>query len=418
MKKVFTVILAMLLLCCMVFAETEPVVTYDSIDFTFHPTVARYDAMGQAGISNVRKLSSFYTNPSLLGLSRGFGIAVPSVGVTVYNVQPIMSDEQAMNNFYAMIGGDSDAALPFFTQYLENLGRNHNMVTKIDAGIGVQLGVLGLGTDIQIKIHTLNEGTSIASQSVIPELNAAQTIALGLKVIDTDGLSLSAGVSVHGIYKAYFKGIAGPKVLELVNGGDVQTTLLWQTPVMAGWAIPVDVGVTLGLLNNSLTIGATANNLNGTYHMQSFSGLGFTVNSISEGAIPQPEGVEPKESVRFDMETPWTLNFGATFAPDIIFHPVVTADLIDMYQMVKEFNKDDFRAEDLLLHLNAGAELSFLGVLKVRAGVNRGFMSVGAGLWLPLVQIDAAYGWQEFGAELGDKTVDAFTIRVSIGYDK
>ena len=418
MKKLFAVLLTGLLLCAMVFAAVEQPVIYDKIDFTFHPTFARFDAMGQAGVSNPSKLGSFYVNPSLLPVIRGMALVVPSVGVTVYNVQPIMADEQAMNNFYAMIKGDSSAALPFFTKYLENLGTGHNQVTKVDAGFGVQLGVFGLGTDIQVKVHTLNEGTSIASQSVIPELNAAQTLAFGLEFLNTRELTLSAGVSVHGVYKAYFKGIAGSKALDLINSDDAQAVLMWQTPVMAGWAVPIDAGVTLGLANDSLLLSVTANNLNGTYHMKSYSGLGDVINTLSPGGVPEPEGHVSNESVAFEVKTPWTLNFGATFAPDVIFHPVVTADLIDMYEMVKEFNKENFRASDLLFHLNAGAEVSVLGFLKVRAGINRGFLSVGTGIWLPFMQIDAAYGWQEFGEGLGDKTVDAFTIRFSIGYDK
>ena len=45
-------------------------------------------------------------------------------------------------------------------------------------------------------------------------------------------------------------------------------------------------------------------------------------------------------------------------------------------------------------------------------------MSVGAGVGLLGMRIDATYGWQEFGAELGDKPVDSFTIRFNLGYDK
>ena len=154
--------------------------------------------------------------------------------------------------------------------------------------------------------------------------------------------------------------------------------------------------------------------------MKSYSGAGYLVNSFSEGAIKVPEDVpEKKDSTDFELETPWTLNFGVAFAPDIsVIQPVVTADLIDMYQLVKSFNKDTFRASDLLLHLNLGAELGLLNIVKVRAGVNRGFMSVGAGIWLPFAQIDASYGWQEFGVELGDKPVDALTVKVTLGYDK
>ena len=421
MRKAFILILMVVVACTAVFAENEPPVVYEDIDFAFQPTSTRYDAMGQSGIALPTKLDSFFANPANLGVKRGFALSVPSFGVTFYNIQKMVEDEDAMANFNELINGNTDAALPFATKYLENLGSGRNVIAKIDTGVGIKLGVIGLGTNLQVKLHAMNEGTSVASQSIIPEVNIAQTVGLGLKIIDTNAFTFSAGISVHGVYKAYFKGIGGNKIISMVSGeSDPQKTLLWDTPVMGGYALPVDVGVTIGLVKDQLTISATVNNLNGKYKMKSYSGAGYLVNSFSEGAIKVPEDVpEKKDSTDFELETPWTLNFGVAFAPDIsVIQPVVTADLVDMYQLVKSFNKDTFRASDLLLHLNLGAELGLLNIVKVRAGVNRGFMSVGAGIWLPFAQIDASYGWQEFGVELGDKPVDALTVKVTLGYDK
>ena len=421
MKKTIIAILMVLLVCASVFAETEPVVEYSDIDFTFQPTLSRYDAMGQSGLALTTRMDSFYTNPSINGIKGGFAVKVADVSVTLFNLQKLVSDKEAMANFNALIKGDKDAAVPFATKYLENLGTGRNMVAKIDVGLGIKFGIIGIGTNVQVKLHTLNKGSSVASQSLIPEVNAAQTVALGLKLLDTNVVSLSAGVSVHGVYKVYFKGLGGNKIISMVSGeSDPQKTLLWETPAMGGYALPIDVGVTIGLVEDQLTLAATVNNLNGKYHMKSYSGAGYLVNSFSEGAIQPPSDVPaPKDSVEFEIETPWTLNFGAAFAPNLsVIQPVVTADLIDMFELIKSFNKDDFRASDLLLHLNLGAELGLFNIVKVRAGVNRGYMSVGAGIWLPFAQVDASYGWQEFGVELGDKPVDSLTVKVTLGYDK
>ena len=421
MKKTIIALLMVLVACTFVFAEVEPAVTYDDINFAFQPTLSRFDAMGQSGLALTSRMDSFYTNPSVIGLKDGFAAKVLDVSVSMFNVQKLVSDKEAMADFNALIKGDSDAAVPFATKYLENLGSGRNMISKIDVGFGLKLGAVGLGTNVQVKIHTLNKGTSVASQSIIPELNVGQTIAIGLKLLDTNALSLSAGVSVHGVYKIYFKGIGGNKILSMIGGDeDPAEILLWETPTMGGYAIPVDVGVTLGLFEDQLTIAAAANNLNGKYHMKSYSGAAYLVNSFSEGAL-QPSGEVPpaKDSVEFEIDTPWTLNFGVAFAPKLSgIQPVVTADLIDMFELIKSFGKDSFRASDLLLHLNLGAELGLFDIIKVRAGVNRGFMSVGAGIWLPFAQIDASYGWQEFGVELGDKPVDSLTVKFTLGYDK
>ena len=422
MKKTFLCILIVLFACTAVFADKIDKVEYPEIDFAFQPTMARYDAMGASGLASPSKLDSFFANPANLAIKRGFGLAVPSVSMTVYNLQRLIADPEAMeivNKIADKTASDEDK-INLATKYLNNLGSGRNAIAKIDFGMGLQLGSFGLGTNVQVKLHSLNKGASLASVNIIPEVNVAQSLALGLKVIDSNAVSLSVGASVHGVYKAYFKGIGGNTAISFINNSDqIKETLLWDTPVMGGWAIPIDTGVTVGFANDAFLLSATANNLNGTYHMQSFAGAGYLVNSISEGAIAdQPEG-NPGESVRFDVKTPWQLNFGFAFAPKWkLVRPTVTADLVDMLDMIQNFNKETFRASDLLLHLNAGVELELLNFITARVGVNRGFMSVGAAVNLLLARIDLSYGWQEYGVELGDKPVDSFTVKVILGYDK
>ena len=422
MKKTIICILAVLLACCAVFADTIDKVEYPELDLAFRPTMAKFDAMGQSGLACPTKLDSFYTNPANLAVKRGMAFTVPSLSLTVYNLQKLIADEEAMEivNHIADKTATDEEKINLATKYMGNLGKGKNAIAKIDTSLGLQLGSLGLGTNVQVRIHSLNKGTSLASIMLIPEVNVAQTIGLGLKVIDSDAISLSLGAAVHGVYKAYFKAISGNTAINYINHSDeIKETLLWDTPVMGGWAIPVDAGVTVGFADDTFLLSATANNLNGTYHMQSFAGAGYLINSISAGTVPDQPEDNPGESVRFDVHTPWELNFGFAFAPKWnLLRPTVTADLVDMLEMCQSFGKESFRASDLLLHLNAGVEVELLKFLTARVGVNRGYMSVGAAVNLLLARIDLSYGWQEFGAEIGDKPVDSFTVKVILGYDK
>ena len=421
MKKAFVAVLVALMVSAAVFAATEPVVKYDDIDFTFQPSLARYDAMGQSGLALMSRLDSFYTNPAALA-DGGFKIAVPSVSFSFYNIQKMVSDPEAVDIINRLVKGEphDDDQVNLAAKYLSALGTGRNMVAKADVGLLVKVGVLGLGGNIQVKLHSLSNGSSAASQNIIPEVNLAQTVAVGLKFIETDKLTLSAGVSGHFIYKAYMKGINGGKAIQLVGNSDkMEETIMWNTPVMGGFAVPFDAGVTLGLLNDQMTISATANNLNGVYHMKSYSSGGDLVNSIFKDKLTAPEDHVSADSEEFEVITPWTMNFGFAFAPDVpVLNPVLTADLIDMFELVKSFGSDSFRASDLLLHLNVGAEIGVADIFTLKAGVNRGYMSVGAGLNLFFARLDVAYGWQEFGVEIGDKPVDSLTVKFSLGYDK
>lgn len=416
MKRFLFVLVLIAVVSTFVFAEEEPAVTYDDIDFSFSPTITWYDAMGQSGLALPERLDSFFTNPAAIQ-GKGFRLDSPSFSMTFYNLEKLVSDPEAVDIFNKMIKDEAsdDEKTRYAVKILDNLGSGHNIATKFDLGISARIGFVGFGANVQLKLHSLNSGSNITSQTLIPELNLAQTIGFGYRILDTDVLSLSAGASVHGVFKTYFKGISGGKLISVFSGGeDAGKTLVWDTPIMGGWALPFDLGVTLGLFNDTLSIAATANNINGIYHMKSYTGIGYMMNKEAPEDAP-----EKKDSVAFEVRTPWSLNFGVAFAPKIgFFKPVVTFDFIDMFELCKSFGSEYFRASDILLHMNFGAEIGLTDFIQLRAGVNRGFVSVGTGIWLKFAQIDVSYGWQEFGKELGDKPVDALTIRFILGYDK
>lgn len=431
MKKIFLTLLLLVTCFSLLFAEeTVAPARYDedyNIDFAYQPTLSRYNAMGQSGLAAAGRLDSFFTNPAALAQMR-FGLSIPSFSVTMYNLQKFVSNQDTMETFNRVIGIDGKAqdgdALALAETLIKNLGQGYGTLATIDAGTGMALGPIGFGTNLQVKLHSYANGSAnVTNVKIIPELNAAQTLAFGINIIKTNALKLQVGVSGHFVYKAYFNEISASMMTSFLQEDTdeekVVKQLIWDTPVMGGYAIPFDAGVTLSLINDSIRFSVTANNLNGVYKMKSYAGFGQMVNTLAEKEVIEvPEGgIESKTSEDFEISTPWTLNFGFAFAPNIIFHPTITADLVDMVGMIKNFGSETFRASDLLLHLNAGVEVSVL-IFNLRAGINRGYASVGAGFGLLGMRVEATYGWQEFGTEIGDKPVDSFTIRFNLGYDK
>ena len=116
MKKVLIAILALLVACTAVFAtETEPVVRYDedpnyALNFAFQPTLSRYNAMGQSGLAFQTRLDSFFSNPASLS-KRGFALSLPSVSVTVYNLEKMVNDPEAVDIFNRLIKGQTEGEL-------------------------------------------------------------------------------------------------------------------------------------------------------------------------------------------------------------------------------------------------------------------------------------------------------------------
>lgn len=425
MKKIIITLLSILLCCSFLFAEDaakEPVIDYTSSieDFSFQPTMSRYNAMGQSGLAAASRTDSFYTNPAILADKR-FGLSVPSISMTMYNVQKIVANKEQRDLASAIISGEAQDSdnLTFAEQLVKNLGNGYNVLAKLDASVGLAIWQLGFGTNAQVKLHTLANGSSnLTNTTIIPEVNLAQTVGFGMNIIKTDSLKLQAGVSAHFVYKAYLKGQNAKTVAALISEDDsvdYGTSLLWNTPLMAGYATPIDLGVTLSIANDAVRFSATANNLNGLYHMKSYTSVGDYANTVKEEEVVEvPEGHVKNESTDFEISTPWTLNVGFAFAPNVIFSPVVTVDVVDVISL---FDNEEFRASDILLHLNAGAEVT-LAIFNLRAGINRGYATVGVGFGFIGMRVDATYGWQEFGTEIGDKPVDSLTIRFNLGYDK
>lgn len=427
MKRILIVLLVLVLALPSLLAADVNVEQYaGSSDSAFAATSSRIDAMGDSGIAASGRIDSFMANPAALAQKR-FGMSFPSVSVTLYNLQALLSDpEDAQIIADAMADpstlDDQSKMNKLLQDMVENVGAGRNEFLTTDVSLGLALGNLGIGLMGQEKLHTIANGSSnIANVYFVPEMNIGATVALGFRVLDTDAVNLDVGASGSFIYKAYAKKTGASDFISIMSSDDssdaAMKKLLWDTPVMGGWAMPLNAGVTAGFMGNTIRVSAVARDINSVYHMKSYSSAGDLINSFYSGAVTPPADHVSGTSVDFEITTPWSLTFGAAWVPEVpVINPVITADLVDMLDIVT--GREKFEWKNLLLHLNAGAEVNILSMLALRAGVNRGYMSLGAGILLPGFNLEASYGWQEFGDVIGDKPVDSFTIRINLGYDK
>ena len=412
----------MLMVTMSVFAASEPVVRYNSIDFTFVPGSAKYAGMGGSGSAYPGRIDSFFLNPAALA-KRGFALSIPSVSMTIFNVSSTLNDENIMADIEEIKNQEADSAIyaDILQRYVRNLGTDHNIITQIDAGLGIKFWQIGFGTNFQMKMHSLSNGAaSLTNITIIPEVNVAETVGLGFHLSDMKDMRLRLGASAHFILKQYYKGIAANRISALIldEDTDIEKFTLWETPLMAGYAMTFDIGTSF-TFKETFTVSASATNLNGLYHMKSYSSEGDYLVENAKIKMEKPEGHITNDSVEFEIETPWNLNVGLAVAPDWTgFRPVLSVDLVDVLGLVNEVKEGEFNSKSLLAHMNAGVEISLIDVIRLRGGINRGYLSVGAGFNIFIFQVDASYSWMEMGRHLGDKPVDALTIRFNLGYDR
>jgi hypothetical protein len=66
--------------------------------------------------------------------------------------------------------------------------------------------------------------------------------------------------------------------------------------------------------------------------------------------------------------------------------------------------------------IHAGAEVTLFSLLKLRAGLNQGYMTAGAGLHLLFLDANVAYFGRELGAFAGAKQSQGITAEVAIRF--
>ncbi len=405
MKRITAILLAVLVTASLFALDNF---TYKSTSFAFRPAGVRSEAMGGANLADPGKMEAFYGNPSALA-DRRFGLQVPGVSVTMYNVSSVLSDESIDWKHI----GDKQNLVALGTAMINSLGKGRSEILSADVALGLKVWQLGFSTNVRLALHAFRQTPQTADQTVIPEVNIAQTVAFALRLADTGTMKLDVGAAGHFVFRTYMLAQNANSIINRISGGDSFSGYLCLEPVMGGYAIPFDVGTTLTLFD-SLKIAATLNNINGNYRMNAYgSFLGMTEKLGVGIDIGKPYD-KTVATGQVDVKTPMTLNMAAAFHPSVKFlDPSIEIDFVDILGFAK-----DASLQNVLKHMNIGAEMHLSPVLALRAGANAGNLRFGAQLNLWGIQIDASYGWMELGDDWGDKRTDFATIRLNIGSDR
>ena len=384
----------------------------DATSFPFKPISARTEGMGGAGVATAKATDSLFMNPATLAHGK-FSLNMPSVSLTVFNVLDILNSDIPQ---IIETGGD-DMPLNLAMEFLNKIvtaGRGEILTT--DVGVSFTGGGFGLGVNVQEQLHTISSDGSLTNDKIIAEVNVAAPIGLGFRFnLVPDAISLDVGASVKFVYRAYTQKIGAVQLTSLVESDDPMQSLMENTLVTAGWALPIDIGVNLNL-PVGLRVSAVARNINGNYNMKDYTELGGWLNEMTSlaGMDPIYQDNAPATDIgaEYAVQVPWTLDAGFGWAPYIgkALQPSLAVDLSDVLGVIDGSKK-------LLDNASAGVELKLLSFLTARAGINKGYYSVGVGLDLLIAHLDVSYFVREFGVEIGDKRVDALTIRFNLGVD-
>ncbi len=405
MKKILMILLLSLVAVSLFAAGAREDKGYHGVtDNAFVPTLS--DVKGTL----TRKL---YYNPAELTENKLI-IEAPNASVSVFNFAKALSNKtvaEAVSRFTHLQFSKKDL-LAVLTGLVNNVGSGYNDLTTVDLGFGFAVKNWGVSFDAQGALKSMpkldeNEeidetsGFSLTSTGFVPMLDAALSFGYGFRVFEKDDDFLDLGFAVRVADKVYVEQLTAS---DIVNDFKID-----KMEARSGVAFPFDVGAVYGILGGKLLFSATVKNLNGYYYMHEYQNI--------NDAILFKNGTGG-----YVLYTPWKLGTEVEYTPQWrLFNPVFSVRLEDINGYIA--NDLSKPINEVFRHLTAKVNIDIIKQVGLSAAFKNGYPEIGADVDLWGNTIELKYGFREEGYSVrngysyGSKPVDAFTVRVKLGYD-
>ena len=441
MKKIISILLVLVLVCSFAFADetaeekikkdfiadiaaNEDIAFADSLA-SFTPVNPKMMGMGGAGLAINSSLDALFTNPSVLGRGK-VRIAIPSVTFSINHIYDLMKKDEngnsAIENIEKMSSGDmKNSDVNTMMNLISSLiGSGKGKIASFEASTGLIANVFGVAANVSDTIRTFN-GT------IFDDLKVSTVAGLGFgfggdEVKFTVGGSFKYNVNIFtrrmglGDFQAMMNsdsnGNSGSGS-DPASSSDENT--LSNIPLAVGYGMPLDFAVSVKYYGLSATAVLTDVNLFGLGDYK----YGILVPSdemTSTSATTFVKNLD-KESV-FKFKPKMDLDLGIGYEGKLSFIGFkAAADFVDLISLVRELDGGYSAKNVLLNHTKAGAEISLFDMIKVRGGINSGYLTLGGSFNIGIITVDTAYYWEELGSFAGHNGLDCMTIRFNLGWD-
>lgn len=269
------------------------------------------------------------------------------------------------------------------------------------AGKGLGLGFFATGDD-----YAAGDSVSGAVLTSDTEIDAVLGLGTPIKLLGTT-------LYIGGDLRPFYRALAVDSLADASNsftssgGGGAQTTVLNSTDTVdAGFGLAMDLGAALQL--GSVSLGVSVRDISPTFPVWTGSFKQF-IDSLKSGALPSASGSANTAVLVPDVSA--GMSWKPRFIPGVI-DPAVYLEVQDAVWVVR--NWDGIGSALDLLH--AGVEVKVLNSITLRGGVNRGWLSAGAGLRLLFLDLDAAVFTEELGALPGNSPRSGLALQAAIRF--
>jgi hypothetical protein len=361
------------------------------------PKTAKSMAMGGV-FSAVPTLEfSFFGNPAAFA-SEKTTLLLPSLDAWAY----LKPDSQKS----AALLDSAGSPLSALSALLNCMGENGGTGGGLSAGIGFAGKGLGLG--LFLTSDNIAEGPSPEDAVAHSETEVAGIIGLGAP-IKLGTLRLSIGGDIRPFYRVglHDKDSGGIDVEGLldalaITGEDISSRLYADS----FFGLAADVGATLEL--GSITLGLSIRDIAPSYPIATTS-LQALEAMLASGDVPSASSSSKSAILLPDISA------GLSWAPKLVpgvVDPHLYLDLSDPISVIENWAG----VESAVNLVHAGAEIEFLRFFTLRGGFNRGWFSLGAGIKLLFIDLNAAIFTEGTDILAYDQSRSGIAVQASIRF--
>lgn len=369
-----------ILLICAILLAASGVVFSQTLNGLLPKTA---DVMGKGGASVVFSTGydSFFGNPAGLSLNKG-SLTILDLGAWAY-VRPTNENLERLQRFQELMQKenktDSENA---------EMGQIINSVQAENNGLG-----FGASTGIGWAGKKLGFGVTMVTDNYTSALNLkVQTQISGLVglafPIELGPLALRVGADVRAFMRTDSDGMWA--IMDLVESSPEEQM------VINGVGFAADAGATLKF--GPLMAGVAIRDLGMDFNMGSGK-----FGELLGGNVPLP-GTDV-----YRLNPKFYAGLGAGFALGKLIAPSVVVETNDLAAVIED-------TDNLWTSLKVGAELKVLNLVTLRAGLNQGYPSFGAGIDFLFLEADAAFFTEEVGLYPGHRPRSGVSAQVAIRF--
>lgn len=408
-SRPLNILLALCLIFCQMSLWSGEVMSIDEDPaYLLSPSI---EAMGGAQIALASGFDALFSNPA--GLSRSNGELVLA-GLTLGPY--LMPNDEIVSLFTQVIEG-REVVLSDVTNAIASLDLEQGVGTNLNLSLGFGAWGLGAGALLDIDLFMRQQGAS-TSIIVSPVVTASAVTGFSQRYRLGDTGMLHIGADVRGIVRMRpAVSITLSEVLGIVDdllsadSGDVGFDPN-SYPIALGVGVGYDAGIILE--SGSLIYAVSLQHIGGTRLIYSEQTIDMLGDMLSSDDILGALTADPIPG--FDFVIPMSLTVGMGYDPRFdLWNQPARLRLAAEYTHTFFQEASSREADTFWKNLHAGAELDILRIIKVRGGVNQGYVTCGIGLDLLFVRLDATYYSRELGLYAGHRQNQALALSVRAG---